>query len=161
MLGPHLCSSHREVGIKLLSSRAQSFTRTMARPPQTATPTLNHDNLTTQREVSTCASPGQQSGVFPESGPGKKHCWGFEVKGLSPCDPAPPTTSPSVLMLPGAVCRWGWKWLSIMDTLFGPRVPELSGSFNGGKLVDKKALRGSEVSMHNSVKGHTHTKNKV
>lgn len=25
-------------------------------------------------------------------------------------------------MVPGAVCRWGWKWLSIMETLFGPRA---------------------------------------
>lgn len=32
-----------------------------------------------------------------------------------------------------------------MDTLFGPRVPELSGSVNGGKLVGEKAPRGSAV----------------
>lgn len=74
------------------------------------------------------------------------------MEGLSLCDPASPTVSPSVLMLPGAVCRWGWKWLRIMDTVFGPRVPELSGSVNGGNLVGEKAPRSSEVSTHNLVK---------
>lgn len=35
-----------------------------------------------------------------------------------------------------------------MDTLFGPRVPELSGSVNGGKLVGEKAPRGAAVRQH-------------
>lgn len=29
---------------------------------------------------------------------------------------------PPVLIVPGAVCRWGWKWLSIMAAVFGPRA---------------------------------------
>lgn len=69
--------------------------------------------------------PSRKEACMPSSQPSreadflslarKTEAQGFEVEGRFSCDPP-------VLTVPGAVCRWGWKWLSIMGAVFGPRT---------------------------------------
>lgn len=90
--------SHGEVRIKLPSSEAQNRVRTIVFTP-----------------------PEKRATYHPPSAADflslawKTEAQGFEVEGLLSGDPP-------VLIVPGAVCRWGWKWLRIMDAVFGPRA---------------------------------------